>query len=238
MSELLDLKTGFFATTNENGTLDYYYVPNGDWDNVNSLGSGKEHKCYAGLYGHRFLLFKKCSENTQEQHICMYNSYGDCLFDGPADAIMMDVKSDIFVVKRNGKMETKSLKCSERHSKELQKCDECFEKHHRDSKGIYARFIGILIGMVAVGGMLKCASDKMTEQEKSFQSADATYVGTAQGYALFDLDGDKHTIEAVGKITPETTDKLEGKIGLTAKISEWAEQAHLKMERSVTQKGR
>ena len=134
MSKLLDLKTGFFATTNEDGVSDYYYVPDGDWDNVKSLGSGKDHKCFSGLYGHRFLLFKTCPKGSQEQHICLYNNYGECLFSGPVESIMLDAKSDIFVIQKNGKMETKSLSCSERHSKEIQKSDERFEKYHRDSK--------------------------------------------------------------------------------------------------------
>ncbi len=239
MSQLEDLKTGFFAIMNEDGMSDYYYVPNGDWDNVKNLGHGAEHKCCAGLYGHRFLLFKTWPQGGKEQHICMYNNNGECLFNGPADAIMVDAKSDIFVVQKNGKMETKTLECSERHLSELQKRNERFENRYNGSKKIYTQMVAVLAGLVAIGGVLKCASDKMANQEKTFQSADATYLGMAQGYALFDLDGDKQTIEAVGKITPDTTDKLVGQIGLTAKISEWAERASLvQMERAVTQKTR
>ncbi|MBR4927124.1 MAG: hypothetical protein IKY98_02230 [Alphaproteobacteria bacterium] len=239
MSKLLDLKTGFFATTNEDGVLDYYYVPDGDWDNVKSLGSGKDHKCFSGLYGHRFLLFKTCPKGSQEQHICLYNNYGECLFSGPVESIMLDAKSDIFVIQKNGKMETKSLGCGEHRFDEVQRRTKGFENRQDNSKKLCAQIAAMVIGCVAVCGALKCISDNVEAEEKDLQSTEATYVGTADGYALFDLDGNKQTIEAVGKMTPETEDKLVGKIGMVAKISEWAEQAKLtQMERVVTRKSR
>lgn len=239
MSKLEDLKTGFFAITDENGMSDYYYVPNGDWDNVQKLGRGKEHKCYTGLYGYRFLLFKTCPEGSMEQCIRMYNNNGDCLFDGPVDAVVLDAKSDIFVVTKNGKMETKSLGCFDSHFEKHQRQSENFENRHRASRKRYVRMGALLVAFVSVAALLKGVSDNVREEKKSFQSAEATYLGNASGYALFDLDGNRQTIEAVGKITEDTTDKLVGKIGLTAKISEWAEQAKLvQMERVVDQRTR
>ncbi len=116
MSKLENIGIEFWVRIDDTGISDYYFVPHGDWDNVKQLGSGTNHRCHIGQYGHRFLSFETDCKNGQISKKYLYNDVGDCLFSDFVERMTVDVKKGVFRVEREGKVMEMPLDNTKCHS--------------------------------------------------------------------------------------------------------------------------